>query len=83
MTRAFLTICVISASGKYELRGDISSQFVTGLLFSLPLLKGDSRLKVLEPVESRAYIDITVDVLKAFGIEIMEEEKNLFYIKVL
>ncbi|MCR4658198.1 MAG: 3-phosphoshikimate 1-carboxyvinyltransferase [Lachnospiraceae bacterium] len=67
--------------GEYELRGDISSQFVTGLLFSLPLLTGDSRLKVLPPVESRAYIDITIDVLRSFGIEIKEEEENSFYIK--
>ncbi len=68
-------------SGEYELRGDISSQFVTGLLFALPLLLGDSRLKVLPPVESRPYIDITVDVLGSFGIEIIEEEENTFFIK--
>ncbi len=66
--------------GEYVIPGDISSQFVSGLLFALPLLDGDSFLKVLPPVESRAYIDITADVLARFGIEIEERKPGLFYI---
>lgn len=68
-------------SGIYTLRGDVSSQYVSGLLFALPLLCGDSEIRVLPPVESRSYIDLTVDVLKKAGIEIAEKEENVFSIK--
>lgn len=67
-------------AGGYELAGNVSSQFVSGLLFALPLLDGDSRIKLIPPVESRSYIGITLSVLKKFGIEITEKE-NLFIIK--
>ena len=56
--------------GAFEIPGDVSSQFVSGLLFALPLLEGDSRISVRPPVESRPYIDITVDILKKAGIEL-------------
>lgn len=65
-------------AGEYVLRGDVSSQFVSGLLFALPTLEGDSVIKVLPPVESRAYIDITLGVLRSFGIGIDEPEPNVF-----
>ena len=68
-------------SGIYTLRGDVSSQYVSGLLFALPMLDGDSEIRVLPPVESRAYIDLTIDVLKKAGIEIAEKEENVFSIK--
>ncbi|MBR3439623.1 MAG: 3-phosphoshikimate 1-carboxyvinyltransferase [Clostridia bacterium] len=67
--------------GEYEIAGDISSQFATGLLLALPLVEGDSVLKITPPVVSRPYIDITLDVLKKYGVEIIEKEKNIFYIK--
>jgi len=66
------------SAGEYTLRGDVSSQFVTGLLLSLPLVESESRIIVKEPVESRAYIDITLDVLRRFGIRVFEREKNVF-----
>ncbi len=66
-------------SGNYSLKGNVSSQFVTGMLFALPLLDGDSTLRLIPPVESRSYIDMTLDTLKKFGIEIKEED-NTFYI---
>ena len=68
-------------NGAYEMAGNVSSQFATGLLLALPLLPGDSTLKITPPVESRPYIDITLDVLQKFGIEITEKAKNDFYIK--
>ncbi len=68
-------------AGDYVLRGDVSSQFITGLLFALPEKRGESTVRVLPPVESRAYIDITLDVLRSFGIEAAEPEKNLFVIQ--
>lgn len=52
-------------AGEYTLRGDVSSQFISGLLLALPLLAADSTLCVLPPVESRPYIDITLDVMRA------------------
>ena len=54
--------------GPYRLRGDVSSQFVTGLLLALPLLPGGSTLELLPPVESRSYIQMTLDVLARFGV---------------
>lgn len=54
--------------GEYVLPGDVSSQFVSGLLFALPLLDGDSRITLLPPVESRSYIDLTLSALASFGV---------------
>ena len=59
-------------AGLHELRGDISSQFVTGLLFALPLLEGDSEIRFSTPLESRGYVDMTLQVLERYGIEIGE-----------
>ena len=66
-------------AGCFKVQGNISSQFITGLLFALPLLEGDSVLEVLPPVESRAYIDMTLEALQIFGIEI-KQEGNAFYV---
>lgn len=67
-------------AGEYEILGNVSSQFITGLLFALPLLDGDSKIKLIPPVESRSYLNITLSALRKFGIEIKEEE-NLYIIK--
>ncbi len=56
-------------SGAFSLPGDISSQFVSGLLFALPLLPGDSELTLTGSVESRPYIDLTLAVLGRFGVK--------------
>ena len=55
-------------SGLHELAGDVSSQFVTGLLFALPLLDGDSQIRFTTPLESRGYVDMTLRVLSGAGI---------------
>ena len=68
-------------AGHYQVRGDISSQFVTGLLFALPLLENGSIIELIPPVESRPYIDITIDALKEFGINILEFRENAFRIE--
>ena len=68
-------------SGEFLIRGDISSQFITGLMLALPLLDGDSVIRVTTELESRPYVDITVDALSRYGIEISETEPNVFYIK--
>lgn len=54
--------------GDYRLPGDVSSQFVTGLLYALPLLDGDSRICITTELESRAYVDMTLDALAQFGV---------------
>ncbi|MCR5807330.1 MAG: 3-phosphoshikimate 1-carboxyvinyltransferase [Oscillospiraceae bacterium] len=56
--------------GEYELEGDISSQFVTGLLFALPLLGADSKIKMLSKLQSRPYAQLTISTLRAFGVDI-------------
>ena len=66
--------------GAYVLPGDVSSQFVSGLLFALPLLPDDSTLKILPPLESSSYIELTLSSLQMFGINI--ERKNRFYYKI-
>ncbi|MCL2077985.1 MAG: 3-phosphoshikimate 1-carboxyvinyltransferase [Oscillospiraceae bacterium] len=63
-------------SGEYRLPGNISSQFVSGLLFALPLLDGDSVITLTSRLESIAYVDMTVNMLKKFGVEIIHEADN-------
>ena len=58
-----IEVCGKLCAGNYEIRGDVSSQYITGLLFALPLLDDDSVLKILPPVESRSYIDLTFETL--------------------
>ena len=60
--------------GVYTLPGNISSQFITGLLFALPLLKEDSEIRLTTKLESRGYVDMTLDTLKLFQIEIEEKD---------
>ena len=67
-------------SGEFLVRGDISSQFITGLMLALPLIDGDSVIRVTTELESRPYVDITIDALSRYGIEISEGEKNVFYV---
>ena len=80
-TEESISVCGKLSSGRYQIRGDVSSQFITGMLFALSLLEGDSEIEVLPPVESRAYIDITIDVLKNFGVVITEGKENVFVIR--
>ncbi|MBR5361536.1 MAG: 3-phosphoshikimate 1-carboxyvinyltransferase, partial [Lachnospiraceae bacterium] len=56
--------------GTFEVPGNISSQFITGLLFALPMLDKESFIRVIPPVESGSYIDLTLDALGQFGIEV-------------
>ena len=64
-----LTVAGPLQAGRFELAGDVSSQFVSGLLFALPLLAGDSTLCLRPPVESRSYIQMTRAAQAAFGVE--------------
>ena len=64
-----LTVAGSLRSGEYTLAGNVSSQFISGLLFALPLLAGDSTLHLIPPVESRSYIDMTRSVQQTFGVQ--------------
>ncbi len=66
-------------SGDYRISGNISSQFITGLLFALPLCAGDSRLIIEGDFESASYVDLTLSSLAEFGIKVNRED-NIFYI---
>lgn len=68
-------------SGIYKIDGSISSQFITGLLFSLPLLEGDSKIVIENELQSKGYVDLTIDILRMSGIEIKNEKYKIFYIK--
>ena len=65
----------------FELEGNISSQFITGLLFTLPLLKGDSKIIITTELESKGYIDLTLMAMRDFGIEIINNDYKEFIIK--
>lgn len=67
-------------AGNYEISGEVSSQYTTGMLFALSVLDGKSTLKITGNAESRAYVDMTIKVLKDFGADISEPEKNFFEI---
>lgn len=69
------------SAGEYEIVGNVSSQFISGLLFALPLLETDSKIKIIPPIESRSYIDLTIEALSLFGIEIKWFDDNTLYIK--
>lgn len=66
-------------AGIYELPGNVSSQYITGLLFALPLLDKDSEIRITTALQSEDYVKITLDTLKAFSISI-KYENNCFYI---
>ena len=67
--------------GVFEVEGNISSQFITGLLFSLPLLNGDSKITITKEMESKGYIDLTLKAISDFGIEIINNNYSEFIIK--
>ena len=65
-------------SGEYEIRGDISSQFITGMLFALSLCGGDSRLILTTPLQSSAYVDMTVCCMADFGVKVERTDYGWF-----
>ncbi len=67
--------------GAYELDGNVSSQFISGLLFALPLLSQDSTITIKEPYESRSYVDLTLQILQLYGVEATYTSSNTLYVK--
>ena len=69
------------SSGEYVIPGDVSSQFISGLMFVLPLLEGDSRITLTGKTQSRSYISLTVKALSDFGVHIEQTDGDIYYIK--
>lgn len=67
--------------GTFEVEGNVSSQFITGLLFTLPLLKEDSKIIITTEMESKGYIDLTLRAMSDFGVEIINNNYREFIIK--
>ena len=65
-----VTLCGNMKSGTYTVRGDSSSQFITGLIFALVYLGQDAAIEIIPPLESRSYIDLTVSALASFGADV-------------
>ena len=68
-------------NGAYKIPGNISSQFITGLLFALPLLNGDSEINITGTLESKSYIDLTLNIMKRYNIHIEKIDEHNYFIK--
>ncbi len=64
-----IEVCGTLTPAEFELEGNVSSQFISGLLFALPRLENDSIIRLIPPIESRSYIELTLSVLEQFGIK--------------
>lgn len=80
LTDGELTVSGSITPGEYLLPGDISSQFVSGLLMSLPLLRGDSEIILTTPLQSSGYVELTLEIMSAFGVNIGYTGMNRFYV---
>lgn len=69
------------SSGNYAVRGDISSQFISGLMFALPLLNDDSNIEIIGNLESGSYLGLTLKALADFGVRITRKDERTIYIK--
>ena len=65
-------------SGHYEMPGNISSQFITGMLMALPLCDGDSFIRITTPLQSSAYVDMTISCMNDFGVKVIPDESGWF-----
>jgi len=69
------------SNGTYKIPGNVSSQFITGLFFALPLLEGDSEINITGVLESKGYIDLTPDVMKRYNVYIEKIDENNYFVK--
>ena len=80
-TEEFIEIEGRLQAKEYTLKGNVSSQFISGLLFTLPLLEKDSKIHILPPFESKSYIDLTIQMLAKFNIHIEWLDDFTLFIK--
>ena len=76
-----VTVKGLLSNGRYTVRGDISSQFISGLMFALPLLLGESIIDITGKSESSSYLNITLKTLGDFGVRISKIDENTMYVK--
>ena len=74
-------LCGNLKSGNYKVQGDISSQFITGLIFALIYLGGNSSIEIIPPFESKSYVNLTISALKSFGADIEFTDEYTIAIK--
>lgn len=74
-----LSVCGKLSAGEFSVPGNVSSQFITGLLFALPFL-GESRIKLTTALESRSYVDITLSVMKKYGVSATWQNAGTLYL---
>ena len=80
-TEDFVEVCGKLHAGEYRIPGNISSQFISGLLFALPLCDGNSTLNIIPPIESRSYLNLTIEALALFGVDIQWLDDKTLFIK--
>lgn len=80
-TENSVTVKGLLLGGRYTVRGDISSQFISGLMFALPLLSGESVIDITGKSESSSYLNITLKTLGDFGVRISKIDENTMYVK--
>ena len=76
-----LTLCGKLKPESYRIRGDISSQFITGIIFALVYLNKASTIEIISPFESRSYINLTVSALRDFGVDVAFVSENKIELK--
>lgn len=67
--------------GEFRVAGNVSSQFISGLILALPILEDNSKIILTSELESKPYVDLTLDVLKAYGVHIENKAYKEFIIK--
>ncbi len=76
-----VTVNGVMSSGRYTVRGDISSQFISGLMMALPALSGESVIDITGKSESSSYLNLTLKALADFGVRISRIDENTMYVK--
>ncbi len=80
-TEDFVEVAGKLEAREYRIPGNISSQFISGLLFALPLCNGDSTIAIIPPIESRSYLNLTIEALAAFGVTVKWLDDKTLFIK--
>ena len=76
-----VTVCGNFTSGTYQVKGDISSQFITGLLFALVYRNEDAKIEIIPPFESRSYVKLTLSALQSFGADVSFTDEYTLAVK--
>ena len=75
-----ITVSGVLKNEDVSLVGNVTSQYITGMLYALPFLCGDRRIRLTTKIESKPYIDMTVEVMRNFGIDVLWENENVLLV---